>query len=145
MPSRYFVFDVPTPEGDTIKVWLDGKFRNLRLLDAATFHRLQAIWKARSVLLPVVLIPAAALVLLLFAQGQLAQETFFYIIIGALVVDMAARLMLGLHERRCLAHRSLHPIPAESAEMMSKALKAGDIAGLRAATAAIVATMVLKR
>lgn len=145
MPSRYFVFDVPTPAGETAKIWLDGKFRNLRLLDDATFRRLQAIWKSRAVLLAVVLIPASALMLFLYVQGRLSQDTFFYVIIGALVVDMAARLMLGLHERRCLAQRPAYPIPADSAAAMGQALKARDITALRAATADVVATIALNR
>lgn len=141
LKGRYYVFDVERGKDDKVKVWLDGKFTSIRLIDQPTFTKLQAIWRARSTLLLAVMVPAAALLLFLFAQQNLDQETFAYITFAALLIDMSARLMLSFHERRAYGRFQPHSVPAEAVAEMQAAAQAGDIERLRGAAAKVVVQM----
>lgn len=141
LKGRYYVFDSTLPNGGTGKLWVDGGFQSLRRVDPATFARLRAIWKSRSALFLVVLLPAGALLLLLLAAGGIATATALYILFAALLIDLAARAGLAWHERRAIGALTPHPIPPEQAEAMRAAAKAGDVEALRAAASAAAAAL----
>lgn len=139
LKGRYFVFDARRPDGATVKLWVDGRFEALRVVDGASFARLQAIWKSRTALLPAVLLPTGAVLLYLYGSGGLTSELLLYVLFAALLVDLMSRAMLAWHERRTIGALPPRPIPPERAEAMRAAAKAGDVDAVRSAAAAMLA------
>ncbi len=138
LKGRYFVFDVRRADGALVKLWVDGGFETLRVVDGPAFAKLQAIWKSRSVLLPAVLLPTGAILLYLYTTGGLMPETLIYVLFGALLVDLASRAMLAWHERRAIGGLRPRAIPPERSQTMRLAAKAGDTEAIRAAATAVI-------
>lgn len=136
--ARYYVFDAELPDGGTAKVWLDGSLKTLRPVDPATFKRLAAIWKSKSALLLVVMMPATILATLLYLLDIGTIDTLLYVAVGALIVDMAARAMLSHHERRAIGGLPIIAISLDDSAELAAALLANDRVQLRVVAGRIV-------
>ncbi len=131
--SRYYVFDAARPNGRKVKLWVDGGFESLRVVDDASFRRLQAIWKSRAALLMVVMLPAAVLAGMLYLTGRASAEVLLYILFAAALADLIARAVLRWHERRAIGALPPRPLPESAAAEMRAAVGTGDRAALRSA------------
>lgn len=137
--ARYYVFDADLPDGGKVKVWVDGDLKTVRPVDAETFKRLSAIWKSKSVLLLVVMMPASIIATLLYLLDIGTIETLLYVAVGALVVDMGARIVLSHNERRAIGGLRVIPVPIDDSAEMAAAVLADDRARLRAVAGQILA------
>lgn len=137
--QKYLIVPVPSPSGETLRVWFDTAFQGLRLVDDATANRLQAITKSRVALLIGLLMPAAIAIAYLFLFVDQGQEFIVYVVFAVVLMDLTSRVIFTFTERRAIGALALHAIPADIAETLRDAARRHDLPALQRAAAPLVA------
>ena len=143
--QKYLIVSIPSPSGEMVRVWFDNAFQVLRLVDAATDNRLQAITRSRVALLIGLLMPAAVTIAYLFLFISDGQDFIVYILFAVVLMDLTSRAIFTFSERKAIGALPRLAIPEPVGAVLREAAKRRDLPALRTAAAPLVEQAIAAR